>query len=157
MKRAARLPRSRNENLVIRKLDDETLVYDKERDEAHCINKTAALEWEQCDGETTAAQAARVLEGKIGASVDSDIVWLAVNQLKSFHLVESNGNVPAVSRRKLVLKYAPFALALPVIMSISTPTPAGAVSCGQPCSTAAACPVGCRCSFSSNTCVVNNF
>ena len=153
MKRAARLPRSRNENLVIRQLDDETLVYDKERDEAHCLNQTAALVWEQCDGETTAAQAARFLEGKMGASVDTDIVWLAVKQLKSFHLVESHGNLPSVSRRRLVLKYAPMALALPVIMSITSPTPAGVVSCGQPCSTAAGCPAGCRCSFSTNTCV----
>ena len=153
MKRAARLPRSRNENLVIRHLDDETLVYDKERDEAHCLNQTAALVWQQCDGKTTAAQAARSLQAKLDVSVDADFVWLAVKQLKSFHLVESHGNVPSVSRRKLVLKYAPIALALPVIMSISTPTPAGVVSCGQPCSTAAACPTGCRCSFSTNTCV----
>jgi|SRR5882724_5279061 len=141
MKRAALLPRSRTDNLVIRELDDETLVYDMERDQAHCLNQTAALVWEQCDGQTTAAQAAHSLQGKLDASVDTDLVWLAVKQLQRFHLVESNGKPPSVSRRDLVLKYAPTALALPVIMSISAPTPAGTTSC-IPCVYTSDCPQG---------------
>ena len=130
MKRAALLPRSRTNNLVIRELDDETLVYDMDRDEAHCLNQTAALVWAQCDGKTTAAQAAHSLQGKLDVSVDTDLVWLAVKQLQRFHLVEASAKSPSVSRRALVLKYAPAALALPVIMSITAPTPAGTVSCG---------------------------
>ena len=129
MKSAARLPRSRTDNLVIRELDDETLVYDTERDEAHCLNQTAALVWEQCDGKTTAAQAARSLQSKLDQPVDADLVWLAVKQLQRFHLVESNGKSPSVSRRDLVLKYAPAALSLPVIISISAPTAAIIASC----------------------------
>ncbi len=136
MKSAARLPRALRDNLVIRELDDETLVYDMGRDEAHCLNHTAALVWELCDGETTPTQAARSLQSKLGADVDSDLVWLAVRQLQKFHLVERATKSPSVSRRDLVLKYAPAALALPVIMSISAPTPAQAGSCaanGQSC------------------------
>jgi hypothetical protein len=132
MKRAALLPRSRTDNLVIRELDDETLVYDTERDEAHCLNQTAALVWAQCDGKTTAQQAARLLQSKLELSVDTDLVWLAVKQLERFHLVESSAKSPSVSRRALVLKYAPAALALPVIMSISAPTPAIVASCAGP-------------------------
>ncbi len=130
MKRATLLPRSRTDNLVIRELDDETLVYDMERDEAHCLNQTAALVWEQCDGKTTAAQAARSLQSKLDVSVDTDLVWLAVKQLQRFHLVEAAKNSPSVSRRTLVLKYAPAALALPVIMSITAPIAATIPSCG---------------------------
>src|ERR1700682_3108103 len=136
MKRAARLPRSRTDNLVIRELGDETLVYDTERDKAHCLNRTAALVWEQCDGKTTAREAAKSLRSEFSASVDEDIVWLAVKQLDRFHLIEPGRKSPAVSRRDLVLKYAPAALALPVIMSISAPTLAGISSCanlGQSC------------------------
>ncbi len=155
MKRAALLPRSRSDNLVIRELDDETLVYDMERDEAHCLNQTAALVWEQCDGKTTAAQAARSMQSKMDVSVDTDLVWLAVKQLERFHLVESSGKSPSVSRRDLVLKYAATALALPVIMSISAPAPAQVASCGGPCGVQGACPTGCICNFSSNICVVN--
>jgi len=142
MKRAL-LPRSRTDNLVIRELDDETLVYDTDRDEAHCLNQTAALVWAQCDGKTTALQAANALQSKLDTSVDSDLVWLAVKQLERFHLVENSAKSPFVSRRALVLKYAPAALALPVIMSISAPTPAGAISCahaGQSCASIPCCP-----------------
>lgn len=148
MKRAALLPRSRTDNLVIRVLDNETLIYDTDRDEAHCLNQTAALVWEQCDGKTTVAQAAHSLREKLDSSVDTDLVWLAVKQLQRFHLVESSTKSPAVSRRNLVLKYAPAALAMPVIMSISAPTPVQAATC-VPCVYSFDCPQG---DFCSNGC-----
>ena len=75
MNSATRLPRSRTENLVVRELDDETLVYDMDRNEAHCLNRTVALVWNQCDGKTTATQAARVLTRNLDAHVDVDLVW----------------------------------------------------------------------------------
>ena len=143
MKRAALLPRSRTDNLVVRELDDETLVYDVERDEAHCLNQTAALVWEQCDGKTTAAQAARSLQSKLDAPVDTDLVWLAVKQLQRFHLVESSAKSPSVSRRDLVLKYAPAAVALPVIISITAAPASAQTSCAhidQPCVSIPCCP-----------------
>jgi hypothetical protein len=133
MNSASRLPQSRTENLVIRELDDETLVYDMDRNEAHCLNRTVALVWNQCDGKMTATQAARVLTRSLDAHVDVDLVWLAVRQLQRFHLVDVGGKSPSVSRRDLVLKYAPLALALPVILSISAPTPAGIASCATAC------------------------
>jgi hypothetical protein len=146
MKSAVRLPRALKENLVIRQLDDETLIYDMDRDEAHCLNHTAALVWEHCDGKTTATQAARSLQTKLGTSVDSDLVWLAVKQLQRYHLVERAQESPAVSRRELVLKYAPAAaLALPVIISITAPTPAQAASCATPCIYSFDCPPGHSC------------
>jgi hypothetical protein len=155
MKNAARLPRARTDNLVIRELDDETLVYDTERDKAHCLNQTAALIWQACDGKTTATQAARALGQQLETTVDADLVWLAVKQLQRFHLVDASGESPSVSRRELVLKYAPVALALPLIMSISTPAPAQAASCGgqgavcggsnPPCCPGCSCDGTCFC------------
>jgi hypothetical protein len=123
------LPRARKKDLVIRELDDETLVYDTERDEAHCLNQTAALVWKHCDGKTTVSQAAQSLQRKLEVPVGADIIWLAVKQLQRFHLVEGSQKSPSVSRRALVLKYAPAALALPVIMSITAPAAFGAASC----------------------------
>ena len=143
MKGSQRLPPALRDNLVVRQLDDETLVYDLDRDEAHCLNHTAALVWEQCDGRTTAKQAAQRLRPKLGEPVDSDLVWLAVKQLQRYHLVERAKNSPAVFRRDLVLKYAPLALALPVIISITAPTTVQAASCvnfGQNCSLMPCCP-----------------
>ena len=154
MKQAAKLPRARTDNLVIRELDDETLVYDMDRDEAHCLNQTAALVWKQCDGRTTATQAARALQKELETTVDADLVWLAVRQLQRFHLVDVSEKSPSVSRRNLVLKYAPLALALPVIVSITAPTTVQAATCaalGASCATLVCCP-GLFCSGSPPTC-----
>lgn len=148
MRRNTRLPRALTNDFVIRELDDETLVYDTVRDKAHCLNQTAALVWEQCDGKTTAAQAARSLQNQLEVPIDTDLIWLAVKQLERFHLVEVAKKSPSVSRRTLVLKYAPAALALPVIMSITSPVPAQAASCpgSTPCVYSFNCPQGQICS-----------
>jgi len=149
MNGSERLPLALQDNLVIRQLDDETLVYDLDRDEAHCLNHTAALIWKQCDGKTSVAQAARLLKQELGTNVDADLVWLGINQLRRFHLVEPKKKGPAVSRRDLVLKYAPAALALPIVFSIIVPRVVDAASCGgpgAPCggSNPPCCP-GCGC------------
>jgi hypothetical protein len=149
MKSNTRLPRALTKDFVIRELDDETLVYDTGRDKAHCLNRTSALVWNYCDGKTSAAQAARSLQDELDVAIDTDLIWLAVKQLERFHLVESPAKSPSVSRRALVLKYAPAALALPVIMSITAPTPAIVASCGSqgaPCGGAnPPCCQGCNC------------
>jgi hypothetical protein len=143
MKRADHLPSSLNEKLVISELDDETLIYDQETDQAYCLNQISASVWKRCDGKTTVQQAVRSLQSELGIAVDSDVVWLAVKQLRRYRLVDRLDEYPQVSRRDLVLKYAPAALALPLIMSISAPTPAQAGSCagqGQPCGPPPCCP-----------------
>jgi len=61
MKSTATLPRARKDGLVIKELVNETLVYDLERDEAHCLNQTAALVWK-----TTVAKMA----GFLGEQLD---------------------------------------------------------------------------------------
>ena len=136
MKSTAALPRARKDGLVIKELPNETLVYDLERDEAHCLNQTAALVWKRCDGRTTVAKMTSLLQEHLDPSVSADVVWLAIKQLQRFHLVESYDEetvaIPTVSRRNLVLKYAPAALVLPLIMSISAPTAAAAATPGPP-------------------------
>jgi hypothetical protein len=132
MKSTALLPHARKDGLVIKELPDETLVYDLERDEAHCLNQTAALVWKRCDGKTTVAKMAGLLQERLDTPVSADVVWLAIKQLQRFRLVESYHDVPvltpSVSRRNLVLKYAPAALVLPLIMSISAPAAAAAAT-----------------------------
>ncbi|HJZ82775.1 MAG TPA: hypothetical protein VKD91_20590 [Pyrinomonadaceae bacterium] len=76
-------------------------------------------------------------------SIDTDFVWLAVKQLERFHLVEAGPRGTSVSRRRLVFKYAPIALALPVILSITAPTAVQAASCamqGEDCTLIPCCP-----------------
>ena len=152
MKNSAVLPHARTKDLVIRELGDETLIYDLANDRAHCLNETAAFVWKSCDGKTTAAKTAREMARVLGVPSDTSVVSLALEELRRINLLENYkkpSNERSVSRRDLMLKYAPAALALPVIMSISAPTAAQAASCV--CATGC-CP-GFRCSFCTNTCV----
>src|SRR5437016_10249683 len=55
------MPRARKDGLVIQKLTDDVLVYDRRTHKAHCLNRTAAIVWEQCDGNSTVAQVAQSL------------------------------------------------------------------------------------------------
>jgi hypothetical protein len=142
------LPLARTDQLVIRELPDEMLVYDLDRHKAHCLNQASAIVWKHCDGQMTVAEVARLLERELATLVDDDVVWLALNQLRRFHLLEEESNtLPGmkVTRRDLVRKYLPAALALPVILSISSPAAAQAVS--GACAAATNRPNGCPCSF----------
>src|SRR5713226_10408745 len=87
MKQAQTKPLARREGLVIQELPDEVLVYDLERDRAHCLNETAAFVWERCDGRTTTGEIARSLGKKVNASVDEKVVWFAIDQLGRNHLI----------------------------------------------------------------------
>jgi len=146
------LPRARNGQLVVRELPEETLVYDLERHEAHCLNNTSAFVWKHCDGQTTVEEMARLLRREFDAPVDDDVVWLALKQLRRLRLLEEGSGrigMMKVTRRDLVRKYLPAALALPVILSIPAPTAAQALStCAgdrQPCDDTHPCCPGFNC------------
>ena len=135
------LPLARTDQLVVQELPDEVLVYDLERHAAHCLNKASAAVWKRCDGRPTDAEMTRRLGRELSAPVDEDVVWLALGQLRKYHLLEEEGgDIPLrkVSRRDLVRKYLPAALAVPLILSVPAPTPAQAASkCAgafEPCS-----------------------
>lgn len=129
------LPLARTDQLVVQELPDEVLIYDLVRHKAHCLNKASAAVWKRCDGRTTVAEMTRRLGRELAAPVDDDVVWLALAQLRRFHLLEE-GSVSGrkVSRRDLVRKYLPAALAVPLILSVPAPTPAQSASkCAGPC------------------------
>src|SRR5205085_6124581 len=101
-----RLPRARKDKLVTTELAGERLVYDEKLDKAHCLNRTAALVWEHCDGRTTVAQMARLLESETKSPASNELVWLALHQLEKSHLLEKPLTRPAqvarMSRREMV-------------------------------------------------------
>jgi hypothetical protein len=132
------------EGLIVQELSDEVLVYDLDRHKAHCLNKTAAFVWRQCDGANSVGDIARKLEKEFEASVDDDIVWGALLQLEKSHLLQERVvQAPGgrkVTRRDLMRKATvAAALALPLVTSIVAPTAAAAVSC---LSAEAPCTVG---------------
>ena len=156
--RALRLtkPHARKDGLIVQELPDETLVYDLERDRAHCLNHTAALVWRQCDGKTSIREISRMLKQKLNEPIDERVVWLALNQLERNHLLTNLPSPPptvaSMSRRELVRVLGlSAAVALPVVASIVAPMPAqaatGCASSGQSCASVGCCP-GCVCSGS---------
>jgi hypothetical protein len=150
-KNAERMPRARQQGLIIEDLPGEVLVYDSERDRAHCLNQTAALVWKYCDGKTTVSQMARNLERDLNtANVDERMVSYALEQLSRDHLLEESF-VPAtmlsgLTRRQMVRTLGIAAvIAVPVVTSIVVPTARAATTCtspGQPCGSSAQCCSG---------------
>ena len=151
---AAPLPRKREQQLVIDELPDEVLVYDLDRHKAHCLNQTAALVWQHCDGKSTPSQIARRLTTKLRAPFNEDLVWLALRQLEKLHLLEQSISLPSaflgMSRRQMVRNLGlAAAVAVPLVTSIIAPTAAEASTCvssGHPCSTSITCcsALGCN-------------
>ena len=142
-------PIARKQGLVIQELPDEVLVYDLDRDRAHCLNQTAAFVWQHCNGRNSTAQIARTLGQQFDCKADENIVWLALDQLGRSHLLDEP-RVPAgltgMNRRAMVRALGLAAVvAVPVVTSIVAPTPAQAATCkgqGAACSTAAECCPG---------------
>jgi len=126
-------------NLLLRELEDEVLVYDSGRNVAHCLNRTAALVWQLCDGKTSIADMLRVLQNESSIPVDSvpvdeDVVWLALGQFEKAQLLTGRitrvSKSKGLSRRDLIRKLGmASAVALPLVTSVLAPTAAHAASC----------------------------
>ena len=125
-------PLARKKSLIIKELPTETLVYDLETDKAHCLNETAARVWKNCDGKQTVAQLCELMEKETNSPVPEEMVWLALDQLEQFRLLETPLNHPAhlsgMSRRQMIRLVGTAAIAVPVITSILAPRPAQAQS-----------------------------
>ncbi len=153
-------PERRRQGLVVTVLDDEVLVYDLQRHRAHCLNRTAARVFENCDGRTSVSELARRLEGPGRGRDKESVVWLALEKLEKAQLLAAplSAGVPEarLSRRELMRgAVAASAFLLPAITSLVAPTPAeAAATCvlasacagkpfGTPCSSTA--PANCLC------------
>jgi len=154
--RESLVPKARHNKLVIQELEDEVLVYDLARNQAHCLNRMAALIWEHCDGKQTVSGLARLLEQKFGVVTDEEVVWLGLRQLNKFDLLQEqmapSAGPALISRRELGRRLgAVAASSLPLIVSVVAPTAAQAASGGLP--NGSSCEVDPECA--SNCCVAN--
>lgn len=141
------MPQARSSKLVVRELADETLVYDLEGHRAHCLNRTASLAWELCDGRNTVSRIAEKMGARLSARVPDEVVRLALDQLADRGLLAPDNVHPVpsanlVSRRRMMRRLGlAAAVALPLVTSIISPTPVMAQS---PC-TETSCPPGTTC------------
>jgi hypothetical protein len=170
--RLAFLPKARSKGLITKEVDGELLVYDLDRDKAHCLNPSAAAIWKLCDGRTTTEEIGRRVDvtriqgpeieatGPVSKDchlrnkpIDSDetIVWLALSDLRRSHLLEEPRSkdfwppgIAGMSRRDVV-KLIGIGIAVPAVLSITAPSARAAASCGAkctPCGTGSECCSG---------------
>lgn len=154
-------PTTRRDGLIVRELEDETLVYDLQRDEVHCLNRTAALVWKHCDGRLTVAEITKRVEDELQVTLDEQVVWLALAQLRGKRLLAERipraRSAPRISRREMAHRLAQaMVIALPLITTIVAPTPsyAGSLNCST-CGigpTAECCMTGCPCQVPAPCC-----
>jgi hypothetical protein len=124
------LPTARRENLTVNELPDETVVYDHQRNKAHCLNRTSVLVWKLCDGKTSIARIAAEVERQLQIPRALEMVHLALEQLSKRHLlvqpVEPVSDQARASRREILKTLAKglavAAVALPVVMTMRAPT-----------------------------------
>ena len=120
------MPKAKTERLIVREIDSETLVYDRGRDVASCLNEFATRVWRECDGETSVTEIAAVL------GEDERAVWLALHQLTKAQLLTEAIALPpdmsaAKSRREVAGRLGLGAAAF--VTSIVAPMLAQAASC----------------------------
>lgn len=121
----------RRDGLIVQKLGDEAIVYDRVSHRAHSLNRTAALVFDKLDGKTDLAGIGRQVGKALGPVPKDEIVAAAVNELASADLLRPGSSLP----RRTVLRGLAAGL-LPVVATIAVPSAAAAGSCltyGDPC------------------------
>ncbi|HZQ10869.1 MAG TPA: PqqD family protein [Anaerolineae bacterium] len=155
-------PRSRHQDLVVEHVRDEILIYDLERDQASCLNRTAALVWQHADGKTSVSEIAEQVARDLNAPVSVQVVWYALDQLSKKNLLQERAVIPPeythLTRRDFLVKagLVGAAVAIPAIISLTAPTTAMAATCTPSlCPTGTECGTGCHCNTSNHACIPN--
>jgi hypothetical protein len=137
-------PISRRSNVVVQDLENEVLIYDSNLDRAFCLNRTAALVYQLCDGTRTIAEVSRRMSDRLRNPVSEDFVYLALDELRKNDLLENGTDYVSpfagMARRQAVRRIGLASMiALPMISSLISPIAANAGSlaaAGQPCAPA---------------------
>ena len=120
----SQFPIARKDGIVVQEVPGELLVYDLDTDEAHCLNETAAIVWNACDGKTSVSDIAAAIAATSKGSATDDLVWLALDQLNERNLLEEEIAPKFVgeSRRDVLKKIGLGTMvALPIIASLAAP------------------------------------
>jgi hypothetical protein len=128
-------PVARRVGLLIRELPGELLVYDRERHQAHCLNRTAASVFRHSDGICTVADLALALAPEAEPRAAASLVTLALGMLHDAGLLRDAPGAVRRSRRDVVRRVGlGAALLLPAVASVVAPTPAeAAATCVASC------------------------
>lgn len=127
-------PSARQNNIVIKKLKKETLIYDLDTNKAVCLNVTSAMVFELCNGKRTISEIADEMSKLMKSLISTELVQLAIEQLNHDVLMKTvsseNSLLNHLSRRELVRKVGFGAtVALPLVSSVVAPESIAAQSC----------------------------
>ena len=157
MTRFTENPVSRRHDIVVQELNGEILLYDLTVNKAFCLNETSALVWSLCDGDKSILEISRIIGKRSNDTVDDDLIWLAIDQLKQENLL-SNGDrmktFDSVTRREIIRKIGLASMiALPLVSSLTAPPAAMAASPGACGNTDASCQTNTDCCSNYCDCI----
>lgn len=131
--------KARHRSLLDCNVDDGLVVYDHERNEAHYLNRSAAVIWKHCDGKTDVPELAALLPDACQLPADEDVVCLALKRLDDARLLQEplNGDprIAAVTRRDVMRRLSVagiLSIMLPAVTSVLIPSAAWATSATEP-------------------------
>src|SRR6267143_2596281 len=139
-----KLPEARTDKILTTDLEDEVVVYDPERKQAHSLNRTAVAVWRYSDGQSSLAEIRRRVIAELGSPISEASVWLALRKLERAHLLaEKLGSAEPMTRREVLGKAGRFGaaamIATPIVLSAAVPA---AAAIGSPCGTVVCNPAG---------------
>lgn len=124
-------PQARKENVLVQEIGSELIIYDQECHRAHRLNPSAALVWNNCNGQTSIVELSKLLQSRFGLPPDEEVAWLALDRLEKANLLQVPVEAATgLSRRKLLRKLGlvgALSLVLPTVTSMVVPTPALAI------------------------------
>jgi len=125
MKANISYPAARSEGLIVERVGEESVVYDLESKEAHCLNPLAAVVFTHADGKSTTADIAELAGYRLGKPISEAEVAEAVDQLEAHALLDTPTVLgEGISRRQAVKRFAAVAgaaTATPLIASVTAP------------------------------------
>ena len=148
------LPKARRHDLLTTSLDDEVVVYDPERKQAHSLNRLAVAVWNHAGTATSIESLERRVSDEIGAPVERAAVLAALRKLGRANLLDKSSASVGITRREAIRKAGRYGaaavIATPIIASAFVPIAAAAASVcvgpGSPGTTAGAtCGTPCQC------------
>ena len=157
-----RCPTARTEGLLVESVGGETVIYDLESKEAHCLKALAAAVFVHADGYNTTADIAELAGHRLGTPVSEADVKDAVAQLEQHALLDKPLAIhDGLSRREAVQRFAAaagVAVATPLVASVMAPTASAAgskIPTGQCCGSTATNCAGLNPSCQSGHCCQN--
>jgi len=119
-------PSARKGSILLERLPEEAILYDKASDRVHCLGKGALAVWEKADGTMTIGELAEST-GQEPATVSG-----AVEAMEKAGLMEPGSYGPDSPSRRTALGKMAVAAGAALVMTIVAPPPAAHASSAPP-------------------------